>query len=148
LRPTPKQANESELKIHMESYLAEVDNIGLKWRNMCWDCNGIFQAYIKEVGLMVYAGPMQPKNFKVNFFLYFVLNFLGRPSWKELLWVCCGPLCSQNYYHSNYKVLMVYPLVHFRLIPMFVAYWVLIQSSISFSNLSIGCWIFYNWLNW
>ncbi len=30
LRPTPEQANKSELKIHMESYLAEVDNIGLK----------------------------------------------------------------------------------------------------------------------
>jgi hypothetical protein len=77
---------------------------------------------------------MQPKNFRVNLFLYFVLNFFGRPSWKELMQVPCGPLCSQNYYHSIYKVLMVYPMVHFRLIPMFVTYWVLIQSSTSFSN--------------
>ncbi len=30
LRPTLKQANESEPKIHMESYFVEVDNVGLK----------------------------------------------------------------------------------------------------------------------
>jgi len=135
----------------MESYFVEVDNVGLKWRNVCWDCMEFFRHTSRGGPDGIRQHPCNQKNsesiFSCILYWIFLEGEVGRifcgcpvaPSAHKItttpsirfLWSICLSI-SGSYPCST--------VIEFQ-----SDYWVPQQV---INNLSIGCWIFDNWLNW